>query len=112
MEFLEPYWYVSLPAGFAACILFYLMRWKKPAPGNGLPFGFWQYVRYDIAQLFKGLGMYVILYFVWGALPELSRLGIAFTAGLPPMNTPFAVAIGFAAKKIFDYTLTKFAKIG
>lgn len=112
MEFLEPYWYVSLPAGLFACFIFFLMRWQRPKPGNGVTLNLSEYIRYDLNQFIKGAGMYLVLYFVWSLLPELSRFDISYVENLPGMNTPLAVAIGFASKKIWDYTLKKFMKMG
>lgn len=105
-------WYVSFPAGVAACVVYFLMRYQRPKPGLGMPWTLWEYIRFDLGSLLRGAGMYTVIYVAWGIIPEVSRFGISFVENLPAMNVPLAVALGFAAKKIWDYTLKKFAKIG
>ncbi len=93
-------WYWEIITGVAGALAYWLLRYDRRE-------GFLRvYFTEEWPQLLKGIIGFGVLYVAWEALALWPQM--PFTP--PPMSKAVAVVVGFAAKKVIDYTVGRLAR--
>ena len=98
-----PNWSWEILTGFCGAAAYYILRYDRRGE---LKFRY--YITKDIWSLVRGVIAFIVIWGGWRALDQLPLV----PAELPEMSISVALLVGFAGKKIADYTVRRLISIG